>query len=261
MPSCLAIFAHPDDMEFVAAGTMLLLGRKGWSLHVTNLCNGNCGSVELDAAAITARRLLEAREGAAVIGARHYPPLVNDLELIYSIDTLRKVAAVVRESQADIILTHSPSDYMEDHMTTCRLAVSAAFAHGAPNFETDPPSEVFQHDVTIYHAMPHGLRDPLRRRVSPGAFVNTEAVQKIKRQALSAHESQKSWLDASQGMDSYLDSMEETARQLGAMSGRYRCAEGWRRHLHLGFSGQEIDPLQAALGDDYLINRECKNDL
>jgi hypothetical protein len=32
------------------------------------------------------------------------------------------------------------------------------------------------------------------------------------------------------------------------MSGRCEFAEGWRRHLHLGFCAAEADPLRAALG-------------
>lgn len=51
---------------------------------------------------------------------------------------LRQVAAVVRMAKPDIVLTHSPQDYMEDHMAASRLAVTAAFAHGIPNFQTDP---------------------------------------------------------------------------------------------------------------------------
>ena len=30
MPSVLAIAAHPDDIEFVMAGTMLRLAQQGW---------------------------------------------------------------------------------------------------------------------------------------------------------------------------------------------------------------------------------------
>ena len=143
----------------------------------------------------------------------------------------------------------SPDDYMEDHMNTARLAVTAAFARGMPNFTTDPPVEPYAGDVTVYHAMPHGLCDGLRRPVVPDLFVDTTSVQPVKRRALAAHASQKAWLDATQGMDSYLDAGDEMARQVGRMSGRFEYAEGWRRHLHLGLSVHDHDPLAAALGD------------
>ncbi len=254
MPSVLALFAHPDDIEFVAASTMLLLAERGWDLHYMNLCSGNGGSVEMDGPTTARTRLAEAQEAARILGAAFYPPICDDLELTYTVPLLRKVAAVVRQAKPSIVLTHSPQDYMEDHMAACRLAVTAAFMHGIPNFPTDPPVDAFFHDVTVYHAMPHGLCDPLRRAIDAGLYVNTASVHARKREALAAHASQKNWLDVSQGMDSYLVSMDEAAAAVAKRAGRFDLAEGWRRHLHLGFSAQDIDPLAETLGDLSWVN-------
>ena len=254
MPSVLALFAHPDDIEFVAAGTMLQLQARGWDLHYMNMCTGNGGSVQMDGPTTSLTRLAEAEDAARVLGAVFYPPISDDLELTYSTPYLRKVASVVRASQASIVLTHSPADYMEDHQNACRLASTAAFAHCIQNFVCDPPRDAFLHDVTVYHAMPHGLCDPLRKRIHAGSYVNTTSVHARKRESLAAHVSQKHWLDVSQGMDSYLISMDAASRRVGELSGKFEYAEGWRRHLHLGYSGKEIDPLKDALGEDCLIN-------
>lgn len=259
--SALAIFAHPDDIEFVAAGTLLQLGLRGWNLHYMNLCSGNCGSVRMDARTTAATRLQEAKEAARILGACFHAPIADDLELFYGPETLRKVAAVVRETRPSIVLTHSPQDYMEDHMNASRLAVTAAFAHGIPNFQTDPPRASFGEDVTVYHALPHGLSDPLRQKIRAGLYANTTSVHQQKRSALAAHSSQKDWLDVSQGMDSYLASMDALSREVGALSGRFEHAEGWRRHLHLGFSSKEIDPLAAALGADCVVDESYEADL
>ena len=139
-------------------------------------------------------------------------------------------------------------------MNTCRLAVSAAFTHGMPNWQSDPPVPTYEGDVVVYHALPHGLRDGLRQRIQAGSYVNTTRVEAVKRQALAAHVSPKHWLDVSQGLDSYLVSMDEASREVGQLSGKFECAEGWRRHLHLGFAARDMDPLKDALGDDCLIN-------
>jgi hypothetical protein len=130
-----------------------------------------------------------------------------------------------------------------------------------PNFRTIPARRPAESDVTIYHAMPHGLRDGLRRRVIPGAFVNTTAVHATKRAALAAHASQKGWLDASQGMDSYLGAMDAMSLAVGKLSRHFQHAEGWRRHLHLGFGADDADPLAAALGRNYLVNRAYERSL
>jgi N-acetylglucosamine malate deacetylase 1 len=42
---------------------------------------------------------------------------------------------------------------------------------------------------------------------------------------------------------------------VGKMSRRFKHAEGWRRHSHLGFCGPDDDPLRDLLSDKYLINR------
>lgn len=254
MKSALAIFAHPDDIEFVAAGTLLLLKQRGWEIHYLNLSTGNCGNAEFSPAKTRRVRLAEAKAAAKVLGAHFHPPMCDDLEIRYDVPFVRRVAAVIRAAQPSIVLTHSPQDYMEDHMNTCRLAVTAAFTHGMPNFQSSPPRPTYAHDVTVYHAMPHGLCDPLRRRIVPGAFVNTTAVHATKLAALAAHQSQQGWLDVSQGMNSYLRSMEEMSRAVGKLSKKFKFAEGWRRHLHLGFSADDIDPLAEALGKDCRVN-------
>ncbi len=253
-PSAIAIAAHPDDIEFCMAGTLLLLKEAGFEIHYMTLASGSCGSLHHTAAATRALRRQESRRAAQLLGARYHPSLTDDLEIFYDLKTLRRLAAVIREVQAKIVLTHPPQDYMEDHTNTCRLAVTAAFARGMSNFKTIPPRPPVFGDVAIYHAMPHGLKDGLRRGVVAEAFVNTGSVHPIKRAALAAHRSQKEWLDASQGLDSYLRAMDGFSLAIGKMSGRFKHSEGWRRHLHLGFSAKETDPLREALGTAYKLN-------
>ena len=144
---------------------------------------------------------------------------------------------------------------MEDHTNACRLAVTAAFTKGMPNFETDPPSrETYPEDVFVYHSMPHGLCDPLRVPVTAGSYVDTTMVIDKQREALAAHASQQNWLNHSQGANSYLQVLDTLAGKVGELSGKFEKAEGWRRHLHLGYSAHDEDPLTGILGDRYLIN-------
>ena len=250
----LAIAAHPDDIEFNMAGTLLQLKQRGWAIHYCNLSTGNCGSMEMTAARTRIVRRREAQAAAKTLGARWHAPLCDDLEILYTVPLLRRVAAVIRAARPSIVLTHAPQDYMEDHMNTCRLAVTAAFTHGMPNFKTLPARAPYAHDVTVYHAMPHGLRDGLRRPVVAGSFVNTAPVHATKLAALACHKSQQGWLDASQGMNSYLQTMEDMSRRVGQLSKRFALAEGWHRHLFMGFSTSEVDPLADALGKDHLVN-------
>jgi len=260
-PVAIAIGAHPDDIEFMMAGTLLLLRQAGYEIHYLSVASGSCGSRSLGPAKLRQVRRREARAAARLLGAEWHRELVDDLEIVYELRTLRRLAAVLREVKPSLVLTHSPQDYMEDHVNACRLAVTAAFSLGMPNFRTSPSRRAVSQDVTLYHAMPHGLRDGLRRRVVPGAFVNTTRVFDAKLAALAAHRSQQDWLETSQGMNSYLKSMAAASRELGRLSGAFKHAEGWRRHLHLGFSATELEPLQTVLGKDYLINPSYENEL
>src|SRR5439155_15449581 len=137
-----------------------------------------------------------------------------------------------------------------------RLAATAAFARCMPNFQTTPARRPIENQVTIYHAMPHGLCDGLRTRIIPEIFVNTTPVHETKRNALACHRSQKEWLDLSQGLDSYLKAMDGMSLTIGKMSRAFRHAEGWRRHSALGFCAEQADPLRDALADNYNRNRK-----
>jgi N-acetylglucosamine malate deacetylase 1 len=260
MRAAFAIAAHPDDIEFMMAGTLLLLKRRGYDIHYMNIGSGNCGSTIHEYETIKKIRLKEARDACQILGAHFHPPFRDDMEIMYDLQTLKHVSAIIRDVKPAIVLTHSPADYMEDHTNTCRLAVSAAFARSMRNFTTDPPRDAGEYDCTVYHGLPHSLTDNLRSMIRPGAFVNTTPVFESKLEALKAHRSQHHWLGVSQKLNSYLQTMEDLSLEVGSMSGKFKHAEGWRRHLHYGFCGPDADPL-LELGDDYLINQDYEEDL
>jgi len=260
-PTALAIAAHPDDIEFMMGGTLALLAERGWDTHYMTLADGYVGSSVHGTQDITQHRALEAQRGAAVLGASRHPCLVGDCEIVYSVDLLRRVTAVVREVRPSVVLTQAPDDYMEDHIWTSHLVASACFNRNMPNFAALPPREAYPDDVTVYHAQPHGLHDLLRRRIFPGIYVDTSTVQERKREALGCHETQNHWLNTTQGFGSLIDEMDEMSRTVGEMSRRYGLAEGWRRHSPLGFSAAPTDPLTAALSDVAFVDDDYETAL
>ena len=242
-----AVTAHPDDIEFSMAGTLLLLQNAGCEIHYMNIANGSCGSVDLDAQTIAATRLKEAKNSAAMLDAKFHPPLVRDFEVFYNKDLLAKGGAIMRVANPDILLIQSPQDYLEDHMNSCRLALTASFCRGMRNFPVNPPLPPVLGDVTVYHAQPHGNSDPLNHAVRPDFFVNIESTIEGKTKMLAEHKSQKEWLDRSQGMNAYLETMKDLSREMGELSGECKFAEGWRKHNHLGYCPADADPLRDVL--------------
>lgn len=249
MPNVLAIVAHPDDIEFVMAGTLLQLAKRGWNVHYFNIANGCCGSMIAGREETAAIRLIEAKNAAAKLPATFYPPICDDVAIFYDQPTIAKVAAVVRMADPEILLTHARTDYMEDHETACRLAVTAAFVKGMPNYLSEPSKTPVDRPLAIYHAQPHGNCTPTGESVMPGIFVDIDDVLDKKAELLKCHASQDAWLDSTQKMSSYIQNMIDAGRFLGEKSGKFLTAEGFTQHLHLGFAEKGFDPLRKALSD------------
>src|SRR5437660_9014271 len=104
----IAIGAHPDDIEFYMAGTLLLLKQSGYEIHYLNMASGNCGSTQHTVVVTRSIRNTEARAAAKTLGAHFHPSLTDDMEIIYGPELLRRLAAIIREVKPGIVLTHSP---------------------------------------------------------------------------------------------------------------------------------------------------------
>jgi N-acetylglucosamine malate deacetylase 1 len=245
-----AIAAHPDDIEFVMGGTLLLLAKKGCEIHYMNIANGSCGSIELGPEEIAAVRLEEAKNAVKHMGAVFHPPLVKDLEIFYEKSLIARVSSIVRQVAPDIVLAPSPVDYMEDHMNASRLAVTATFTRTIRNLPVDPAHDPVTEEAVLYHAQPYGNRDQIDRLIAPDLFINIGSVIDEKTAMLAEHKSQKSWLDYSQGVGAYLEAMKMQSREVGRLSTRCEYAEGWRRHSSLGFCSPDADPLAEILKDN-----------
>jgi LmbE family N-acetylglucosaminyl deacetylase len=242
--------AHPDDVEFGMAGTLTLLARAGFEPHMMNVSRSNLDSNELTEAEIIAMRRAEAERSAEVIGAVYHGPIADDLMIHYEDRLLRQIVATVREIRPTIVLLPSLNDYMEDHTNTARLVVTACFSRAMRHFASDPPREPTDQDVYLYHAQPHLNRDGMRNLVVPTLTVNVTSVMETKLKMLGCHESQRQWLDETQGLDDYLESMRQSGAEVARMSKQatWEYAEGFRQHSHVGFSARDGDPLSEILG-------------
>jgi len=245
----LSIVAHPDDIEIRNSGTMLLLQKKGWELHYFTISNGDLGSKTHTREEIGKIRVEESKKAAKILGAIYHHPLVGDLQIEHSEILIKKVCAIIRKVQPDIILTHPLEDYMEGHINAARLACTASFARGCVPFESIPNIPATNKPLAIYHCYPHGLRDRYNRPVTTDFYVNIEPVINIKKESIECHESQKAWLGSSQGISSLGDLVEENGLEVGKQSKVFKYAESWIKHLHLGYADENYDPL----------NRELKN--
>jgi LmbE family N-acetylglucosaminyl deacetylase len=243
----LSILAHPDDAEFLCAGTLIRLGREhGYEVHIATMTPGDCGSAEMGAHEISRTRRAEGRHAAELIWAHYHCLEERDLLVVYCERTLEKVTRLLRFVRPTILLTHSPADYMLDHEMTSTIVRGAAFAAPIPNFLSDrglgPPLPHIPH---LYYCDPIEGKDPLGRDVAPGFTIDVSAVIETKAQMLARHASQRDWLLKHHGMDQYVQAMRDWGAKRGSEVG-VSFAEGFRQHL--GHSYPQGNLLQAILG-------------
>src|SRR5437763_5433813 len=199
----LSVLAHPDDAEFLCAGTLARLVREhGWQAHIASMTPGDCGSAELPPDEIARIRRAEGAGAAARIGATYHCVEERDLLIFYAERPLERVTQLLREVRPRVVLTHSPADYMLDHEMTSVLVRAAAFGAPAPNFFRDrghgPPLEHIPH---LYYCDPIEGKDALGRDVAPQFCIDVGGVIDDKAAMLAAHASQRDWLLKHNGMD------------------------------------------------------------
>ena len=244
----LSILAHPDDAEFLCAGTLIRLKREhGWDVHIASMTPGDCGSVEHGPLEIARLRRAEGIAAAQLIGGHYYCLEERDLLIIYGESALEKVVRLMRHVRPNIVFTHSSTDYMLDHEQTSVIVRAAAFGAPIPNLLADrrlgPPLEHIPH---VYYCDPIEGKDPLGRDVPPGLCIDISGVIEVKADMLARHASQRDWLMKHHGMDQYVQAMRDWGAHRGKSCG-VAFAEGFRQHL--GHSYPQENVLAKLLGD------------
>jgi len=242
----LAVMAHPDDCEMLAGGTLFHLKELGWDLGIVTMTAGDCGSVTIPREELARIRYAEAKAAADYVGAWYSCAGLMDVEVFYNHENLRRVVEVMRRFDPDVVITHSPVDYMLDHEEASRLARGASFALAIPNYETrqNPPVKPARATPVLYYADAIEGTDPLGRRIYPQFYVDISQTLQSKREMLARHVSQREWLRSHHGIDEYLEQMTAWAAAYGRECGVDH-AEGFRQHLGHAYPHEPI--LQEAL--------------
>jgi LmbE family N-acetylglucosaminyl deacetylase len=243
--------AHPDDVELLCAGTLILLQRAGWGVHIATMTAGDLGSMKLSRAAIAKIRRKEAAASAKLIGAGYTCLGFDDLTVAYGEKPKRIVTGLLRSVRPDLMILHSPDCYMADHTESSRIAREAAFASTIPNWKASfggKPARACEKMPALLYADPVDQVDHLGRRVPARYVVDITPVIDDKEKMLASHASQRSWLKEQHGQDEYLHWMRRIGADRAADFGRdaVRYAEGYRPHLGSGFP--KHDYLTSALG-------------
>lgn len=216
----LAIGCHPDDLEIGCGGTLAKYADNGNDVFMCHVANGNMGHAVIMPGELEKIRTVEAERAGDVIGAKQVfnidvPDLVVDST---NEDTVKKVIEVIRYVKPDVIITHSPEDYMKDHVKTGEIVFDASFSSSVPHYGKG--------DV-------HGLIAPLYYMDTlagvnflPEEYVDITDTLERKLEAIEKHESQVKWMRDHDGID-FLDFVRTVSKFRGLQSG-VEYAEGFR---------------------------------
>ena len=209
MPVDVLLFgAHPDDVEWGAGGSVLLLKARGASFGVVDLTRGEMGS-----RGTSEERDKEAQEAASSMGARFRDNLgLADCGVIDSVENRKQIASAIRRHRPKLVLAPYWKDRHPDHAATGRLIRNAA-VHCTLRKSNDPnpPHKPLAYLYYLLHHFKH-----------PSIVVDISNVYQSKLELLRMHASQfaktaEGFGVLPLGMNDYLFGLESRDRFFGSL--------------------------------------------
>ncbi|MEZ5393878.1 MAG: PIG-L family deacetylase [Bryobacterales bacterium] len=111
----------------------------GHKVKFVAVTNGDIGHYRLAGGPLANRRAAEVQACAEILGIEAEVLDNHDGELMPTLENRKKIARLIREWQADVVLSPRPNDYHPDHRYTAILVQDAAFMVTVPFFTPDTP--------------------------------------------------------------------------------------------------------------------------
>lgn len=177
--------AHPDDAEYKSGGTAALWAQQGHHVKLVSVTNGDIGHWQMAGGELAKRRTAESALVAKRLGVTSQVLDIHDGELLPTLENRRAICRLIREWNADIVISHRPWDYHPDHRYTGVLVQDAAYMVMVPFFCPDTPP-LKKNPVFLYSSDRFKKPYPFE----PDIVVGVDEVFEKKVDALMALESQ-----------------------------------------------------------------------
>lgn len=133
----LTVFAHPDDAEALAGGTLLTLARQGAPIFLCIVTDGDKGSHD-DAdprQVVVERRRAEQAQAAALLGAQVLWLGFEDGLVQPTLELRKELVRVIRKVRPQVVITHDPTVWFRhgayinhpDHRAVGQATVEALY--------------------------------------------------------------------------------------------------------------------------------------
>ena len=217
----MAFGAHPDDIEFLCAGTLAKYHQAGHEVAIAISTNGEVGSASLKKPEIAAIREKEARASANLIGAQFFWMGYPDEFLFNSREVRLHYLEVIRQFRPDILIcTDKDADYHPDHTTTGQIIWDTHVMLTVPNIETASPACAKIPEI-VYMDTVAGVN------FQPEFYVDISAQWETKAAMIACHQSQEAWMVQQYGVTSV--EFGQTLSRLRGFQAGCRYAEGFRK--------------------------------
>jgi N-acetylglucosamine malate deacetylase 1 len=184
--------AHPDDNEFRNGGVAAMWAAQGHHVKFVSTTNGDIGHYEIAGGPLARLRLKEIQDCAKILGIDEATSLdIHDGEIMPTLENRKIFARLIRDWQADIVISHRPYDYHPDHRYTGVLVQDASFMVRVPFFTPDTPPTP-NNPVFLYNSDRFQKPYPFQADIA----VSIDAVFDQKMDALMAIPSQSLYLGA-----------------------------------------------------------------
>ena len=227
----LAFGVHPDDVELGCAGTIMAAIDQGKKVGIVDLTRG-----ELGTRGTPTTRTQEAAAAANIMGVQVRENLdMADGFFVNDEAHQRKIIALIRKYQPDVILANAPEDRHPDHGRSAKLVSDAAFLSGLRKVET------VHEGITQTAWRPaytfHYIQD---RFIQPSFVIDITAYMERKMEAVLAYGTQFTNADTSEpqtyiSSPQFLETVKARAIMLGKRIG-VGYAEGYITEKIIGFS-------------------------
>ncbi|WP_257669590.1 PIG-L deacetylase family protein [Parapedobacter tibetensis] len=181
----IVIGAHPDDCEVGAGGLAILYANQGHAVKFVSMTNGDKGHVRMKGKELAKHRYEESMEAARKIGVTYEILDIPDGELMATLENRHEVIRLIREWEADIVISHRPNTYHPDHRYTGVLVQDAAFLVTVPNIVSKVPA-LKKNPLFLYFSDNFQQPNPFR----PDIVVDVTSVLDGMVDLLDAHASQ-----------------------------------------------------------------------
>src|SRR6185503_11918539 len=159
--------AHPDDSEYRAAGVAMKWARLGHHVKLVSTTNGDIGHWQTAGGPLAQRRKREVLEADRRLGAATEVLDIHDGEIRPTLEDRREITRLIRQWNADIVITNRPNDYHPDHRYTSILVQDSAYMVGVPFFISDVPP-LKRNPVFLYTSDRFQRPNPFRADVAVG---------------------------------------------------------------------------------------------